>query len=421
MVLAAAMIFTQMDSVLTSLLIEPIKLELHLSDVQLGFIQGTGFGLGEGLGAIPLGMMIDRHPRVWLLRIGLLAFVTAMITAALAKGFFALFAAEVTIGAVVALMGPAATSLVSDFFPPSRRGTGAGFLAIAQLSGQAGAYLLGGFVLDLLMDRSDGFLGIALPSAWRTTYLIFAIFSLMALPSLWWLREPVRMEAAHRRVSIECSLHVLNEYRRFLIPLFAASTFGFIASSAVQTWIAAILMRSYDLRPGQVGEWLGIVTLIGGVLGSLLAGAFAVRARLGGRSIVFAASIACLLFMPFAFLAVVPTAPWVVAFMFAIVATSIFTQVTSSIAIITIIPNDLRGLCIGIYCVLGLGVGRGVAPSLVVYVSNAFSGPNAFGLGLALVAAPCSLIAACLFFVTGTREKLRKELGIHKRSDTSAT
>jgi predicted MFS family arabinose efflux permease len=409
LVLAAAMIFSQMDAVLTSLLIEPIKLELRLSDVQLGFIQGLGFGLGQGLGAIPLGMLIDRKPRVWLLRFGLVAFVGAMTTAALAKGFLALFAAEVTVGAVVALMGPAASSLISDFFPPSRRGTGLGFLATAQLTGQAGAYLVGGLLLDLLMDRASGFLGISLPSAWRTTYLVFAALSLTALPGLLALREPARMETADHRPSIGRSFRHLLEYRRLLVPLFAASTFGLIVSSAVQAWIATILMRSYGLRAGPVGEWLGFVTLIGGVLGSLMAGRAARLARCADRSITLAAAVACTLCTPFAFLGLTPSAPWVAACYFAVVATTILTQVTSSIAIVMMVPNELRGLCIGIYCVLGLGVGRGLAPSMVVYMSSAFNGPDALSLGLGLVGAPCSLIAAWLFLITGAREQLEAQ------------
>lgn len=408
LVLAAAMVFTQMDAVLTSLLIEPIKLELRLSDAQLGYIQGIGFGLGEGLGAIPLGMLIDRKPRVWLLMCGLLAFVGAMITAALAQGFLALFAAEVVIGAVVALMGPAATSLVADFFPPSRRGTGTGLLATSQLSGQAGAYLLGGLLLDLLAARGSGsgIIGITLPSAWRTTYLVFAVLSLTALPGLWLLREPMRMEAARQRLSLGRSFHQLLEFRAFLMPLFAASTFGFVAASAVQTWSAAILMRSYGLRPGQVGEWLGLVTLVGGVFGSLMAGTLAHRAQLTGRSLVLSAAVACVVFTPFAFFALTPSVPWVIICMFGIVSTSILVQVTSSIALVTRMPNEMRGLCIGIYCLLGLGVGRGVAPSLVAYFSGAFSGPDALGLSVGIVAAPCTLIAAGLFLVAASRERL---------------
>jgi MFS family permease len=326
-----------------------------------------------------------------------------MIAASLASGFLTLFVAEFTLGAVLSLINPAATSLLSDLFAPDQRGARTAILSAGQISGQAGAFLIGGILVDYLAGHASGGAWYMSFSAWRITYLIFAVLSLVALPGLLTLPEPARQETAIRRLSIVRSFRHLVDYKAFLMPLFAGSTFGLVASSAILTWIAPILMRSYGLHAGQVGEWLSIVTLTGGLLASFLAGKLSRDAKQAGRSIVFPAAIACLVFAPFTLLALTPSAALVAGALFMIVTTSILTQVTSSIAIVTLIPNELRGLCFGIYLVLGIGFGRGVGPEMVAWLGGLFAGPNGLNIALAVVSAPCSLVAAWLFFIASAR------------------
>ena len=72
--------FLSMDITLTTLLIEPIKREMGLSDIQIGLVQGTAFGIAFGLSSVPLGRLIDKGNRVRFLGVGLLFWIAAMVT-----------------------------------------------------------------------------------------------------------------------------------------------------------------------------------------------------------------------------------------------------------------------------------------------------------------------------------------------------
>lgn len=62
---------TGVDGQMTGLLIEPMKRDLNLSDVQMGLLQGTAFGIGLSLASIPLGRLIDSRNRMRLLTLGI--------------------------------------------------------------------------------------------------------------------------------------------------------------------------------------------------------------------------------------------------------------------------------------------------------------------------------------------------------------
>ena len=69
---------TATDVSLTTVLLEPMKRELAFSDVQIGLIQGTAFGLAFGIGAFPMGRLIDRANRSRLLLAALMLWMAAL-------------------------------------------------------------------------------------------------------------------------------------------------------------------------------------------------------------------------------------------------------------------------------------------------------------------------------------------------------
>jgi len=65
-VLTVIQIFAYMDRVALSILMQPIKLELRLSDGQLGLISGIAFALFYAIMGVPLAWLADRKSRVGL-------------------------------------------------------------------------------------------------------------------------------------------------------------------------------------------------------------------------------------------------------------------------------------------------------------------------------------------------------------------
>lgn len=128
------------DRQILSILAEDIKHDLHLTDAQLGFLYGTAFAVFYALFGIPLGRLADNWVRTRLLSAGLAMWSAMTVLSGLSGNFVQLSAARVGVGVGEASAGPAAFSMLSDWFPRERRAT-----ALAIYSG--GLYLGGGVSL----------------------------------------------------------------------------------------------------------------------------------------------------------------------------------------------------------------------------------------------------------------------------------
>ncbi|MFC6623152.1 MFS transporter [Novosphingobium panipatense] len=144
MVLSVLGFFLSMDVTLTTLLIEPMKHDMVLTDVEIGLLQGTAFGLAFGLASLPLGRAIDRANRVTLLKLGLIVWMVSMGATALAGSVATLMLSRIALGFVYALLIPSALSIISDLYPPERRSVATSLFAVGQASGQAFGILAGG-------------------------------------------------------------------------------------------------------------------------------------------------------------------------------------------------------------------------------------------------------------------------------------
>ncbi len=146
--------FNFIDRQILSILAEDIKRDLHLSDAELGFLYGTAFAVFYALFGIPLGRLADNWVRTRLLSLGLAIWSGMTVLSGLSSSFVQLSAARVGVGIGEASAGPAAFSMLSDWFPRERRAT-----ALAIYSG--GLYLGGGVSL---------LIGAVVVKAWTAHY-----------------------------------------------------------------------------------------------------------------------------------------------------------------------------------------------------------------------------------------------------------
>ncbi len=130
---------------------ERIKADLGLSDANIGFLYGTAFAVFYALFGIPLGRLADVWVRTRLIALGLCFWSLMTAASAFAQSFAQLTAARIGVGVGEASANPAAYSLLSDYFRPTRRAT---VLAIYS----SGIYIgtgLGLFVGGLIVERWD--------------------------------------------------------------------------------------------------------------------------------------------------------------------------------------------------------------------------------------------------------------------------
>jgi MFS family permease len=179
------------DRQILSILVEDIKRDLGVNDDDLGFLFGTAFGVFYALFGIPLGRLADNWSRIRLLTIGLALWSAMTALSGFAKNLLQLSAARIGVGIGEATASPSAYSIISDYFPKSRRAS-----ALAIYS--SGVYLGGGLSLGiggLIVGKwnaafpGGGPLGLV---GWQAAFMAVGIPGLLVAIWVATLKEPVR-------------------------------------------------------------------------------------------------------------------------------------------------------------------------------------------------------------------------------------
>lgn len=414
LVLALVGFVTSMDISMTTLLIEPMKRELGLSDVQIGLLQGTAYGLAYGLGSMPLGRLIDSRTRTRLMVIGVLVWAAAMSATGLAHDVGLLLVCRAALGLVAALLVPASISLVADLFAPQRRTVATSLFTVGQALGQGVGILVGGILFDLLARRiPDGATVLGALSPWRALYLGAAAVSLLLLPLLLALREPSRQERDGDVQSVGVALRRLWAYRAFIGPLLAALLFAVIPLQAALVWASPMLIRRFGQSPGQFAGWLSAIILAGGILGTLAGGRAAElgRRRGGPRGVLLPALLAMLTLVPLSLFGLSPNVPLFAAMLALELFCAGVIQTVGVIAFTLNIPNEIRGMGLGIYALVVALFGTATAPAAIAFVSRALGGESRLGAAIAVVSMPSALLAALFISIAMRGEARRRFAG----------
>ncbi len=126
-------------------LFEPIKRDLALTDTQLGWL-GSAYILVFSLAALPFGVISDLRSRRVVIAAGVTVWSAFTFLSGLVKNFWQLFICRAAVGVGEAAYGPAAASLVADYFPGAQRAMAMGILASGVALGGVLGLLLGGYL-----------------------------------------------------------------------------------------------------------------------------------------------------------------------------------------------------------------------------------------------------------------------------------
>jgi MFS family permease len=195
--LTIAYVLSFVDRYILGLLIEPIKADLQLTDQQIGLVIGTAFAVFYATMGIPLGWLIDRRRRTWIVATGILVWSIATVMSGFATRFWHLFLARMMVGAGEATLSPAAFSMIADSFPPERRGKPISFYSAALSLGAGLASLIGGGVLLWAKTTPSIILPVVGEIApWQATFLAFGFPGLALAAVFIFMREPPRRKSA---------------------------------------------------------------------------------------------------------------------------------------------------------------------------------------------------------------------------------
>ncbi|MEH3048167.1 MFS transporter [Sphingomonas adhaesiva] len=357
------------------------KAELALSDQTLALVQGVAAAVPLALLSVPIGILVDRRNRVRLfLGLALLWTLGTLLTA-FASSTAMLFVARMMTGTGTTGALTAALSLGADLYPPSARGRAMLVMTLGKSLGIAAGFALSGTLFGMIPGGLPGF------SGWRAVHLILgAVFALCLLPLLT-LREPARREVAVAGAPLREVARELWTRRAFLLPLFIGQVSVVMADNSALIWAAPVLGRHYGLTPDRFAGWMGALVFATGLGGAVLGGIAADGGQRSGRrgGVLIGALVAAAIGAPAALFPVAGSVPLFAFSMGVLILCGTVTGLITSVALTVLIPNEARGLCIGLFIAVAGVIGFGVAPTAVTWVSTLLGGERHLATALALV------------------------------------
>lgn len=408
------------DRQVITLLVNPIRETLHISDVQVSFIVGAAFALSNTLFTLPAGFFADRTSRRGLVAGGALVWSLFTMACGAAGSFARMFVYRIGVGFGESVIQPCALSMLRAALSPERRGRGFAVQAMAAMGGSALALIVGGLSIGLIetsgIDRLPVF-GHVEP--WQVALILVGILGLPAPLLLAIVREPPRAVpiSAAATDGIRDALRLIRRRSNVYVPLLAFQLSMTLLSLSYAAWVAAMIGRSWHLSYAQIGTWVGLVMLTLPPIGLWTWGHLIdySAARMGIRGPVLVGLVATVLVGVAASAA--PLAPtlrlfWMVFASLMLVAGTVFPINASVTASIT--PTESMGGISGLqFFAVGL-VAAGLGPTIVAAVSEAlFTGPRALADALSLTSFAYSMIGlAALGRVYQTIDRHRPANGV---------
>jgi MFS family permease len=383
-ILIATAVLSYTDRQVLSLLVDPIRADLGISDTQISLLLGTAFALVYGIAGLPLGYLADHTSRRNLIFGGVLVWSIGTLACGFSQTFGQLFAGRLVVGLGEAVLSPAAISLISDYFPPSRRGMAVGCFLSGIAMGIGASILIGGGVLHLVQLGALADTPLATQAPWRLVLLIIGAPGLLWALAILAIREPVRRATEVPPAAPDASGWRAAGWAR-VIPIYIVVAIASLVDNAVGAWAPTLLTREFHMDRAQVGVELGILLTAAFGGGVLAGGWLADRAGLrGGWSRkLLVCLFAGALILP---VAAAINAPYVNVVLFSIPAYFALSGIVTACgfsAILDVVPNRSRGLAMSISFFLNVAIGGAVGPTAVALASDYVFGTDA-GLGPAL-------------------------------------
>lgn len=245
------------------ILAEPIKLELELSDAEVGMLAGA-FAIFYTFAGFPIARWADRGSRRTIIALGLGVWSAMTAAGALARTFPQLLLARVGVGIGEAACTPAAHSLISDYFPPERRGRAFAIYGMGAAVGGLVGYLIGGFVNEALGWRM-ALLVVGAPGV----VLAFVVRGLIVEPERG-ASEVGRTDRDDRPTVREATraLWKLRTIRHLMV----GSALHAFAIIGVGSFHAVFFMRVHALDSAEAATVLAMMGLFGSAVGNLSGG-----------------------------------------------------------------------------------------------------------------------------------------------------
>lgn len=412
-----ASIFSVIDRSVLNVVVDAVKADLGMSDVQISLLQGLAFGIFYATMGVWLGFVADRWSRRLLVLGGIALWSVATIGGGLAHSFETMFLSRLLVGLGEAALAPAAISLIADLFPPGQRGR------------PIGVYLTGQAVANgISISISGGLLAAAAHGAfahwpvlsgllpWRVVFVLCGLAGLFVSAALLFTREPPRggRDADSPRIGVVEQVGTVFRYlgreRVKFLGVYLGFACCFLGVYAAGAWQVAMISRKFGVSPAAVAGMMGPLSIAFGLTGPLVGGSIvdAVVKRAGEHGLLRLLSVLPLFALPSTF-AVFARTPFSAAAL-----SSSLVGVTAVIGTGTLAylqsaaPAHMRGIAVSITGLANTLLGAALGPILVALLTErVFGDDKLVGWAILAVAAPAFLGGAALYALTAHLNRRR--------------
>src|SRR6266850_3383127 len=368
------------DRYVVSTVLEPIRLDLQLTDAGVGFLTGVPLGLFYVSFGIPMSWLADRKNRRNILAASLMLWSGFTALCGLSRNYWQFLAARIAVGIGETGGTPPANSIIADHFPADRRPMALGVFALgAPIGAWLGADMAG---------------AVAHAYGWRAAFLALGAPGLIVGVAVYLtIREPVRgrLDAAHEapKPSMLDSLRFLLSQRAAVHVLMTTGVCSLWGWGLIW-WTPTFLMRTYGLNVGEAGAVTGPIHLVGGILASLgTAWLLSRPAMVDPRRVLWVLVIGVGFTTIPSFLAFWTHSLWVAKCMFWIFIPAIYFYIGPCMGLLqNLAPHHMRSMFIAWSLLVGNVFNLIVAPQSIGMLSDWFArghGADAASLRLALL------------------------------------
>lgn len=398
------------DRQILSLMVQPIRAYLRISDTQISLLHGFAFAIFYTLFGVFLGRASDKWNRRNMIIAGMTLWCLATVACGLASGFAHLFIARIFVGIGESVLSPAAYSMIADYFPPQRRARAMSVYSMGVFWGSGLALVFGGLAIAATSRQSAfvvPFIGEL--QNWQAAFVVVGLPGLIIAAAMLALREPERRELAEGSADIRATLGFFRSNAAVLATMILAFGANGLINFALASWAPTFFIRAFGWTAAQIGTSYGAILLVCGSAGIFTGGWIADRLVMAGRSdgVLLTMRCAAICIIPALVLfALVESATS--ALLALGVATFVLGLPTglAPVSLYAITPNQFRGQVTACYLFSVTLIGMALGATLIAVATDyLFRDDLAVGKSLALVTCAAAVVSYCSLTVSSRLQR----------------
>ncbi|GAC1494650.1 MAG: MFS transporter [Flavisolibacter sp.] len=381
------------DRQIVTILAEPIKRDLHISDTQLGLLSGTSFAFLYVILAIPVSIFADKSNRRNIITGSLVLWSLFTMMCGLAGSFISLLLIRVAVGIGEAGGSAPATAMISDYFPPKRRATALSIFTSGIYIGITVGLFMGGWLSEHFGWRKSFFL-VGFPG------IIYGVILFTTV------KEPLKGYSETINYEKTPEFGLLEGVKKLLriktfLYVSLASGFSAFVNYASGNWMPSFFARNYGLRQSEIGSLLAITMGISGAIACILGGFLSDKlAKTSINWYLKLPILASLISIPFYLVSLFSHSLRIVAICTFISRMGISIYIGPVIAVAhLLVPAHKRAFSTAVLFFILNSIGLGLGPVMVGWASDSLKGKyGGESIKFALACLVVILIIACLSY-----------------------